>query len=171
MRANTPASNGHNSSDPAGQPRSQPANTTRHSQNGRLGRDAINARLDSIAAATTQAVIDRHLGAFAAGDLDALLSDYTDSSVLFTAEGPLIGPIQIRGFMTGLFAEFAKPGARFDMQAMHVSADVGFIVWSAATADNVYELATDTFVVRDGKIAFQSFVGKVVPRNSANGAG
>ena len=34
----------------------------------------------------------------------------------------------------------------------------------AETADNVYELATDTFVVRDGKIVTQTFVGKLVPK-------
>jgi len=35
---------------------------------------------------------------------------------------------------------------------------------SAETADNVYEIATDTFVVRGGKIAYQSFCGKIVPK-------
>jgi len=29
----------------------------------------------------------------------------------------------------------------------------------------VYELATDTFVVRDGKITAQSFAGKIMPKN------
>jgi hypothetical protein len=36
--------------------------------------------------------------------------------------------------------------------------------WTAETADNVYELATDTFVVKDGKIAAQSFASRVVPK-------
>jgi len=30
--------------------------------------------------------------------------------------------------------------------------------------DNVYELGTDTFVVRDGKIVAQSFTGKITPK-------
>ena len=38
------------------------------------------------------------------------------------------------------------------------------IVWSAETADNVYELGTDTFVVRDSKIVTQTFAGKLVPK-------
>lgn len=112
----------------------------------------------------TRAVLDRHLGSFAAGDLDALMSDYTERAVLFTADGPLEGPGPIRAMMSRLFAEFAEPGARFELHRLDVAGDVGFIVWSATTADNVYELATDTFVVQDGKIAWQSFVGKVVPR-------
>ena len=129
----------------------------------------MNTKFSSKHARTTQAVLDRHLGAFAAGDLEALLSDYTEASVLFTASAPLAGLGPIRGLMAGLFAEFAKPGARFDLHTLSVAGDVGFIVWSARTADNVYELATDTFVVRDGRIAFQSFVGKVVPRSAPDG--
>jgi len=30
--------------------------------------------------------------------------------------------------------------------------------------DNAYELATDTFVVQNGKIAAQSFAGKSIPK-------
>jgi len=32
------------------------------------------------------------------------------------------------------------------------------------TADNVYEMGTDTFVVRDGKIVAQSLAGKITPK-------
>jgi hypothetical protein len=48
---------------------------------------------------------------------------------------------------------------------MSVDGDYAYIIWSAQTAENVYELATDTFVVRNGKIVVQSFAGKITPRN------
>jgi len=41
---------------------------------------------------------------------------------------------------------------------------VRHILWTAETADNVYEMATDTLVVRDGKIVAQSFTGKITPK-------
>ena len=45
-----------------------------------------------------------------------------------------------------------------------VSASGGvYCIWTAETADNVYELGTDTLVVRDGKILGQSFAGKITP--------
>ncbi len=113
---------------------------------------------------STHNVLENHLGRFAAGDLDGLMADYTEESVLFTQSGALQGRRAIRGLMSGLFAEFAKPGARFTMQVQSISGDVGFIVWSAETADNRYEFATDTFVVRGGKISHQSFAAKLVPR-------
>jgi hypothetical protein len=37
-------------------------------------------------------------------------------------------------------------------------------VWKAETADNRYELATDTFVIKDGEIATQTFAGKISPK-------
>jgi hypothetical protein len=52
----------------------------------------------------------------------------------------------------------------FEMLRQTVEGDYAYIVWTAETADNVYELATDTFVVRDGKIAAQSFAGKITPK-------
>jgi hypothetical protein len=61
-------------------------------------------------------------------------------------------------------AEFGKPGATFTMKLQSVEGDYAYILWTAQTADNVYELATDTFVVRDGKIVAQSFTGKVTPK-------
>ena len=39
-----------------------------------------------------------------------------------------------------------------------------YILWTAEAADRVYEVGTDTFVVRDGKIVTQSFTGKITPK-------
>ena len=49
-------------------------------------------------------------------------------------------------------------------EGQFVEGDYAYILWTAETADNVYELATDTFVVRDGKIVAQSFAGKIAPK-------
>ena len=70
----------------------------------------------------------------------------------------------MRPLFEAFFAEFAKPGASFDMKKQSVEGETAYIVWAAETADNVYELATDTFTVRDGKIVAQSFAAKVVPK-------
>ena len=39
------------------------------------------------------------------------------------------------------------------------------MLWTAETADNVYEMGTDTLVVMDGKIVAQSFAGKITPKH------
>jgi hypothetical protein len=120
---------------------------------------------------TTQAVLDNHLTCFGARDLDGILSDYAENAILFTPEGALKGPDEIKPLFERLLAEFGKPGASFSMKTMSVDGGYAYIIWSAETADNVYELATDTFVVRNGKIVVQSFAGKITPRTQASARG
>ncbi len=113
---------------------------------------------------TTQAVVEHHLSAFFEHDLDGVLSDYAPEAVLFTPNGPLHGVAAIRPLFAALIEEFAKPGASFRMERQSVAGECAFILWSAETADQRYELATDTFVVRGGKIVAQSFAGRIVPK-------
>jgi len=112
----------------------------------------------------TKDVLDNHLKCFGEGDLKGILSDYARGAVLFTPNGPLKGVDSIKPLFEQLIAEFGKPGATFSMKLQSVEGDYAYILWAAETADNVYEMATDTFVVRDGKIIAQSFAGKITPK-------
>ncbi len=112
----------------------------------------------------TQAILDNHLRSFAAGNLEGILSDYAPDAVLFTTDGMLRGRVAITALFTELLAEFAPPGATFSMRRQLVDGDYAYIVWTASNATRVYELGTDTFFVRDGKIAAQSFAAKTITR-------
>jgi ketosteroid isomerase-like protein len=114
--------------------------------------------------ASTSEVIDHHLKCFAAGDLRGILADYAPDAVLFTPAGPLKGEDAIRPLFQAMIAEFGKPGAVFNLKQQFIEANYAYILWTAETADNVYELATDTFVVRDGKIVAQSYASKMTPK-------
>jgi len=114
---------------------------------------------------STKDVIDNHLKCFGEGDLPGILSDYAPGAVLFTTEGTLKGADAIRPLFQAMIDEFGKPGAAFRMQQLSVEGDYAYIVWTAETAENTYEIGTDTFVVKDGKIVVQSFTGKITPRN------
>ena len=113
---------------------------------------------------STKDVLDHHLQCFGQGDLEGILSDYAPGAVLFTPDGPLQGPSKIKPVFQALIAEFGKPGAAFHMQQQFIEGEFAYIRWTAETADNVYELGTDTFVVRQGKITAQSFTSKVTRR-------
>jgi ketosteroid isomerase-like protein len=113
---------------------------------------------------STKDVLDHHLKCFGEGDLNGVLSDYMPSAVLFTPEKPLRGIDAIRALFQGMIAEFGKPGAVFNMKQQFIEGDHAYILWTAETPDNVYEFATDTFVVRDGKIVAQSFASKIIPK-------
>jgi ketosteroid isomerase-like protein len=107
------------------------------------------------------------LEAFGKGDLEGILSDYAPGAVLFTSDGPLRGTTGMRPLFQAMIAEFGKPGAMFQMKQQFIEGDYAYILWTAETADNVYEVGTDTFVVRQGKIVAQSFTGKITPKAKA----
>ena len=115
---------------------------------------------------STKDVVDRHIKCFFEFDLDGILSDYAPDAVLFTPHGTLKGVDAIKPLFQSMFAEFRKPGATFDMKQLSVEGDHAYALWTAETADNVYELGTDTMTIRDGKIIAQSFAGKIVPKGS-----
>jgi ketosteroid isomerase-like protein len=106
---------------------------------------------------STSDVLDHHLKAFAAGDVDGILADYSSDAVLFMPTGPLKGPAALKPLFQALVAEFRKPGSSFTMQQRSIDGDHAYIIWTAESADNSYEFATDTFIVRNGKIVAQSF--------------
>jgi hypothetical protein len=51
------------------------------------------------------------------------------------------------------------------MKQQFVEGEHAYIVWAAETAENVYELGTDTFLVQNGKIVAQSFTSKTSPKH------
>ena len=111
--------------------------------------------------ASTKDVLDHHIKCFGEGDLTGILSDYASDAVLFTPDGPLKGLDAIRPFFEAMLAEFGKPGTAFSMKHRSVEGNYAYVLWTAETADNVYELGTDTLVVQDGRILAQSFAAKI----------
>ena len=101
------------------------------------------------------------------GDLAGTMADYTAESRFFTPDGLLHGSEAIRRFFVRLFEEFAKPGMSFEMLKQEVDGDTAYIAWKAETADNRFELGSDTFIVRNGKIVTQTFAGKISPKSGA----
>jgi hypothetical protein len=102
----------------------------------------------------TEAVLQNHLRAARIG-VDAVMQDYTDQSILITHEATYRGLAEIRGFFTALFRQL--PAGFFEtvrMQRQEIVGEVAYILWQR---EPVITQATDTFVVRNGKILVQTF--------------
>lgn len=106
------------------------------------------------------ATFARHVAAFTAGDIDAVLSDFAERAVVITPEGVFEGRAQIRRIYDGLLAEFGvidrgdSPGLTLD--ALHVRDDTLFIAWHAESMDKVFPFGTDTFICQGDKFVRQS---------------
>lgn len=110
-----------------------------------------------------QGVIDifkRHVAAFTSGNLDAVLTDFTDRSVVITPDGVFEGRERIRAVYEGLLAEFGvidngdSPGITVD--ALHVRHDTLLISWHAESTRRVFAFGTDTFICKGGNFERQS---------------
>ena len=114
---------------------------------------------------TTTDVLDHHRKCFAARDIDGLMADYAPDAVFFGPGGTLRGPKAIKPVFEQFFAEFAKPGVSFVSKQLLIEGDYALTVWSAETADNSYEHASDTFVIQNGSIRLQAFNAKIKPKH------
>jgi len=103
---------------------------------------------------------NRHAAAFNSGDLNAVLNDFNEDSVVITPDGIFEGREQIRAVYHGLLAEFGtidrgdSPGIVFDL--LLVRDDTVFITWHAESKNLVFPFGTDTFICNADKFQRQS---------------
>ena len=103
---------------------------------------------------TTQAVLQRHLQSVGES-VDALMADYIDESILITHDATYRGLAQIRSFFTELLEGDTKGFlGTFEMKRQEVVGELAFILWEAKPW---FPFATDTLLIRDGKILLQTF--------------
>ena len=112
----------------------------------------------------TEPILDHHLDAFASQDLEEIMVDYVDDSVIVTNLGVFRGLEEIEGLFSDLFAEFSQEGVTLEVDDTIVEGDFAYLLWHAETPDNVYEFCTDTFHIPGETIDFQTFAGKIEPK-------
>ena len=104
----------------------------------------------------TEWVVRNHLRAFLDQQgVDAIVEDY-HGDARFVSEGRTYhGKREIAGFFAAFIASL-PPGAieRFTLRSLRVADEIAYITW---TVPGFALLGTDTFVVREGKIASQTF--------------
>jgi ketosteroid isomerase-like protein len=102
-----------------------------------------------------EAVMWEHINAGGSGDMDKILSHYTDESIIIAPQGILQGLDTLPPFFTA-WIESVTPelGATFEITHQHIRGDVAYIVWKMA---DYVPFATDTYIIRDGKIMIQTF--------------
>ena len=103
---------------------------------------------------TTQEVLDHHLQAFGEG-LDAVLSDYNEKSCVMSQQGTFKGMDEISDFFTAFVGSLPEGFLEaLNLTKSDIEGEVAYITWEALPW---FPLGTDTFVIRDGKILFQTF--------------
>jgi len=110
---------------------------------------------------TTEEVLNHHLQSFGKGDVEALMEDYTEESVVITPTDTLNGLDAIRGLFTALTTQMLPPGCDFQMIKTEIIGEVAYVFWNAASETHTFTAATDTLLVTDGKITVQTFAAHI----------
>ena len=113
----------------------------------------------SISEDKTKEVLDHHWKAFIQNDMEAVMADYTEESVLITPDKTFKGLDEIRKNFENAFVTFPNNQTSFQLNKSVIDGDVGYILWQAKTPSLNLSYATDTFVIRNGKIVSQTYAG------------
>ena len=111
----------------------------------------------------TKEVLEHHWNTFKANDLEGVLVDYTDESVLIIPDTTLIGLAALRQHFAKVFTVFPKDSTTLQLNKSVVNQDVGYIIWEATAPTLKVSYGTDTFIIQNGKIVRQTFAGVITP--------
>lgn len=114
---------------------------------------------DGISEQKTKEVLDHHWVSFKANDLEETMKDYTEESVLITPNATFSGLEEIRNNFINAFKAFPKDSSTLALDKSIAVKDVGYILWKAKTPSFNLTYGTDTFIIREGKIARQTYAG------------
>ena len=106
------------------------------------------------ASRSPQEVFQHHAEVLIGGDLEGIVSDYSDDAVLITPAGVLRGKDGVRDGFTKLLGDI--PNAEWDVPTQIFEGDVLFIEWTAKAASSHVDDGVDTFIFRDGQIVLQT---------------
>lgn len=116
-----------------------------------------NASSAAIDEARTKEVFDHHMKAFGENDLEGIMADYTDESVLITPDATYSGLDEIRKGFEGAFKMFPKDSTTMEVAKTIIKNDVAYVIWSAKTPKFELSFGTDSFIIQNGKIIRQTY--------------
>lgn len=114
--------------------------------------------------ATTQSVLDHHMKTFLGNDLEGIMADYSEESVLVTPTNTLKGITEIRDNFARVFTLLPKDSISFKMNKSLVVKDLAYIIWECDAPKIKFEYGSDSFIIQNGKIVRQTFAGVVTPK-------
>jgi ketosteroid isomerase-like protein len=99
--------------------------------------------------AASRAVWERHVQAATAGDIDAVMADFTEESAIITTDGVIIGTADIRRFFEDLLGGL-EPGA-LETTVSNAELTHGNVLVANFTIGAVGRTFQDTAVIRDDR--------------------
>ena len=113
------------------------------------------------AATATQNILMHHLTAFSENNLEEILLDYTDESLILTDQGEIQGLNNICLLFETMF-RLIPPGSTFEIKALTISDRVAHIIWSSQSPMANISFGSDTFLIEEEKIKVHTIATLIV---------
>lgn len=110
---------------------------------------------------TPQEVFGHHGEVLVAGDLEGIVSDYSDDAIIISPDGVLRGKDGVRQAFEKLLGDL--PSAKWELLSTHFADDILLLEWKATSEKTKAEDGIDTFVFRDGLIRVQTLRYTLTP--------
>ena len=117
--------------------------------------------METLAQTKTQEIINHHLSAFIHADVDEILKDFGNDSELLTPDGPVKGLPAIRAFFEQVF-KIVPEGSILEMKRMIIRDNLAYLSWTCESAFVTIPLGTDSFIIKNGKILYQTLAAHIV---------
>jgi len=115
---------------------------------------------------STEETLKHHQEALEAGDLDAIMSDYSESSVVITPDGALHGLEVLGQLFDRIRKDVLPPGSKHEEVRREIVDEVAYTVWRGESDNFNILMGTDTFIIRYGKIVCQTFAAQMIPKGA-----
>lgn len=113
---------------------------------------------------TTEAIIGQHLQAIISNNLQAVMKDYNNTSVIWTPNGIVRGTDEIAAFFASVLPLFPAGKTAFDIRQQIVDGSKAYVVWSAESPMVHVPFATDSFECRGNRIVWQTMAAQIIPK-------
>ncbi|MFI6314158.1 nuclear transport factor 2 family protein [Nocardia fusca] len=97
---------------------------------------------------TAEEIIDHHVAALAAGDVDAIVADYAEDARFVTADGVVAGRTSLAKTIAGIVDQF--PGFTVTIVNLIVDDDIVLLEWTADTQGHATTGSTPSSSVTTG---------------------
>ncbi|MEM5565083.1 nuclear transport factor 2 family protein [Psychroserpens sp. AS72] len=109
----------------------------------------------------SERIVTHYLNALYENDIDAMMSNYTNKSILITLVKTYKGLKEIREFMSELAKHFSHDNTVLILDKMIFENEVAYIVWHAHSPIFSISMASETFFIKEEKIIKHTFIGQL----------
>ena len=101
-------------------------------------------------------VFDHHLSVFGEGNIDEILTDYTEETIMIYGDKSWRGLDGAREFFRMWLDDLIPVGSRFEVLTRIAVEDCLYITWQAESSRYRFDFGTNTFLIQNGKVMRQT---------------